>query len=202
MITIRLGPRRGTVLLGIGLLAAGSALGMYATHQLAWGSAATAAEARQVSGQVRQSWERERPRQDARPTPGQTIALLRIPRLGPAYEVAIVEGVGNEVVGRGLVGHVPGTAFPGQAGNFAVTGYRVTHGEPFRQLTRLRPGDPIIVETPDTTYTYVVVSDPRQTAAGPDQALLTLTTCASVWNAQQHLIVFARLATSSPEQAR
>jgi sortase A len=188
------------VLLGIGLLAAGSALGMYATNQLAWGSAATAAEARQVSGQVRQSWERDRPRQDARPTPGQTIALLRIPRLGPTYEVAIVEGVGDEAVGRGLVGHVPGTAFPGQAGNFAAIGYRVTHGEPFRQLGRLQAGDPIVVETPDTTYTYVVVTG--RTVAGPDQAMLTLATRASVWNAQQHLVVFARLATSSPEQAR
>jgi sortase A len=232
LITIRFGPRRATALLGIGLLVAGLALGAYAGHQLSWGSAATAAAARQVSAQVRQAWEQERPRSHAggqsaarppahttaQPTAGEPVALLRIPALRPDYEVAVLQGV-DDVIDRGLAGHYPGSALPGQAGNFAVAGHRITHGEPFRHLDRLRPGDPVVVETTDTTYTYVVLNDPRRTIVGPDdtwvtdpvpgarpgtrpeQALLTLATCASVWNSRQRMIVFAQLATASPKQA-
>ncbi|GAB3415902.1 class E sortase [Flindersiella endophytica] len=230
MITICFGSRRGTALLGVGLLVAGVALGLFATYRLGWGSALTAAEARQATTQVRQAWEREqrRPRPKtqpvarppARPTDGQPIALLRVPALALDYEVAVVQGVGDDVIDHGLAGHFPGSALPGQAGNFAVAGHRVTHGEPFRHLDRLRPGDPIVVETADTTYTYLVMNDPRRTVVGPDdtwvtdpvpgsklgtpprQALLTLATCPTVWNAQQRMVVFARLATAGPKPAQ
>ena len=37
-------------------------------------------------------------------------------------------------------GHVVGTALPGQVGNFAVAGHRVTAGNPFWGLPGLRPG--------------------------------------------------------------
>jgi sortase A len=245
LITICFGRRRGTALLGIGLLVAGVVLGTYAGHQLSWGSAATAATAQQVSAQVRKAWEREQPRSrpsaqpgarppaqpparppaqpparpPAQPTAGEPVALLRIPAIGPDHEVAVLQGVDDDVIDRGLAGHFPGTALPGQAGNFAVAGHRITHGEPFRHLDRLRPGDPVVVETADTTYTYVILNDPRRTVVGPDdtwvtdpvpgarpgtrpeQALLTLATCASVWNSQQRMIVFAHLATASPKRA-
>jgi sortase A len=232
LLTIRFDSRRGTALLGIGLLVAGVALGMFAAYQLGWGSALTAAEARKETAQVRLAWEREPPRAKqaqpaagppgppARPGDGRAIALLRIPALAPDHEVAVVQGAGDDVLDRGLAGHFPGTALPGQAGNFAVAGHRITHGEPFRHLDRLRPGDRIVVETPDTTYTYLVVNDPRRTVVGPDdtwvtdpvpgakpgtrprQSLLTLVTCPTVWNAQQRTVVFAQLATAGPKQAR
>lgn len=227
MTTFRFSHRHGTALLGIGLLFVGAALGMFAAYRLGWGNAITAAGARETTAQVRQAWEHgQRPqlkaqpiaRPPAQPTDGEPIALLRIPRLGPEFEVAVVQGTGDDVIDHGLAGHVSGTALPGQAGNFAVAGHRVIHGRPFRHLDRLRPGDPIVVETADTTYTYLVLNDPRRTVVGPGdtwvtdpvpgsqpgtrprQALLTVATSPTVWNARQRMIVFARLATASPKQ--
>ena len=55
---------------------------------------------------------------------------------------------GSDVVAKG-VGHYTSTALPGQIGNFALTGFRVTHGQPFARLLDLGSGDEIIVETRD-----------------------------------------------------
>ncbi|MFI2299827.1 sortase domain-bontaining protein [Actinacidiphila glaucinigra] len=51
---------------------------------------------------------------------------------------------------------------PDKPGDFALAGHRNTHGEPFRRIDRLRPGDTPAVETA-TRYTYVV----RQTIPAP-----------------------------------
>ena len=47
----------------------------------------------------------------------------------------------------------PESALPGQVGNFAVAGHRVTHGQPFLNADQLKPGDAIVVQT--DTYWYV-----------------------------------------------
>ena len=49
-------------------------------------------------------------------------------------------------------------------GNFAVAGHRNTHGEPFRYINKLKPGDPIVVETQDAYYTYEMASILPQTS--------------------------------------
>jgi sortase A len=49
----------------------------------------------------------------------------------------------------------------GEAGNVAVAGHRVGKGSPFLDLDRLRPGDPIVVETADAWYEYRVLGDPQ-----------------------------------------
>jgi sortase A len=90
---------------------------------------------------------------------GSAVALVRIPAFGSDYEVPMIEGVRDSDLAEGI-GHFPGTG-PGQIGNFALAAHRVTHGEPFRHLPDLRPGDEVIVETADAIYRYVLDTDPN-----------------------------------------
>jgi len=57
-------------------------------------------------------------------------------------------------------GHVPGTQLPGQLGNFAVAGHRVTAGNPFWSLPGLKAGDMVYVDTRYDTYAYRVLARP------------------------------------------
>ena len=141
--------------------------------------------------------------------PGDAIGLLRIPALGDAYEVPILNGTELGVLAKG-VGHYSSTAQPGQTGNFALAGYRVTHGQPFARLLGLDSGDQIIVETRYATYTYVLDAPPRQLTVKdtdtwvidpvpgkpqlkPTQALITLTTCPDLFHSTKRSIGFGHL---------
>lgn len=147
----------------------------------------------------------------------QAYAVLRIPRLGVVAPVA--EGVGKRrVLDKGYVGHYPATAQPGRAGNFAVAGHRNTHGEPFRRIDRLRPGDTVEVETREGVYVYavdrtlartlpgdtgVIEPVPRSSvrpAAGYGAAghYLTMTTCTPEFSSRYRLVVWGRLAAVRP----
>jgi sortase A len=110
-------------------------------------------------------------------------AVLRIPRLG--LEAPVLEGVSPLALNRG-VGHIPGTALPGQPGNVAITGHRDGF---FRPLQDARIGDILELEHPRTgsearqTDRYIVreikVVRPAETwvlkPSGSDS--LTLVTC-------------------------
>lgn len=67
-------------------------------------------------------------------------AVLRVPRVG--IEVPVLEGTTDVILNRG-VGHIAGTALPGQTGNVAITGHRDGF---FRPLKDIRPGDVIELE--------------------------------------------------------
>ena len=148
-------------------------------------------------------------------------ALVRIPRFGDAYEVPLLEGTSDDALAAGI-GHLDGTAGPGEQGNFALAAHRITHGEPFADLPALRPGDEVYVDTADRTYTYVVdtggdalevsfdagwVLDPLpdnpdpdgvEPAQEPGQSLITLTTCAELFHTDERLVVFGHLVDSEP----
>ena len=118
--------------------------------------------------QLRTKWSQEKkadPKsvKSPQPTviPGEAMGLLRIPAFGAKYEIPIVNGTSLDVLAKGI-GHYESTAQPGQIGNFAVAGHRVTHGQPFSRLLELNPGDTIEVETRDAIYTYVLDEAPRQ----------------------------------------
>ncbi|MFE3493557.1 class E sortase [Streptomyces sp. NPDC059175] len=150
-------------------------------------------------------------------TVDQAYAVLRIPRLGVAAPVA--QGVGRRgVLDQGYVGHYPGTAQPGQAGNFAVAGHRNTHGEPFRYVNRLRSGDVVEVETRSGVFTYrvdqrlprtsardtgVIAAVPRSDVqpghgyAAPGH-YLTLTTCTPEFTSRYRLVVWGVLVSVRP----
>ncbi|MEV4038033.1 class E sortase [Streptomyces umbrinus] len=152
-----------------------------------------------------------------RPRWTQAYAILTIPRLG--LRVPVAEGISKgNVLNKGYVGHYPGTAQPGRAGNFALAGHRNTHGEPFRYINRLRRGDRIEVETPAAVYTYVVDRTLAQTSAGDGGVIreiprsevrpsygytdpgyyLTLTTCTPEYTSKYRLVVWGKLGSMRP----
>jgi sortase A len=50
------------------------------------------------------------------------------------------------------------SAMPGQAGNIVISGHHNTRGEVFRYVADLKPGDSILLFTPQRTYSYTVTS--------------------------------------------
>lgn len=141
-------------------------------------------------------------------------AVVRIPRFGPDYAVPVYEGVGQDVLARGY-GHFPGSAGPGQVGNYALAGHRVTHGEPLRHMPDLRPGDRVVIEAHTARYVYVLDTDPndlvvpftagwvlathpRNPQGGPQppagvRRILTLTTCSEIFHTDNRMIAFGHL---------
>jgi sortase A len=108
---------------------------------------------------------------------GSLIGRIEIPRL--ALSVVVVEGV-DRISLRRAVGHIPGTALPGEAGNVGLAGHRDTF---FRQLKDVKIADEIQVSTPISNFKYQVVSlrivDPENVGvlAPSGENVLTLVTC-------------------------
>lgn len=109
--------------------------------------------------------------------PGALIGRVEIPRLD--VHAVIFEGTGDDELDRG-VGHMQGTALPGDPGNVVLAAHRDTY---FRGLRNVGDHDIITVSTPDGPRRYQVDSirivSPYDTAvAGPTpQPTLTLITC-------------------------
>ena len=108
---------------------------------------------------------------------GDLIGHIEIPRLG--LSVVVVEGIGGRDLRR-AVGHIPGTALPGQPGNAAIAGHRDTF---FRPLKDILVDDIIVLTTQLGEHRYRVVWSRMTT---PDDvavldptrnAVLTLVTC-------------------------
>lgn len=106
------------------------------------------------------------------------IGLIEIPRLG--LSSIVMEGTSSLVLRR-AVGHIQGTALPGDEGNVGLSGHRDTF---FRQLRDIRLDDQITLTTPRGGYQYTVVStqivDPSDVTvldADGDNEVLTLVTC-------------------------
>jgi sortase A len=151
---------------------------------------------------------------DDKPVPGDALGLIRIPRLGSGYSFAIVEGVSTADLKKGP-GHYPGSAMPGQIGNFVLSGHRTTYLAPFNGLGDLHNGDAIVIETRDTWYTYRVTSSetvlptdvavilpvPNKPKAKPTKALITLTTCTPKFSASHRLIITGTLESKQSKSA-
>lgn len=142
------------------------------------------------------------------PGEGTTFAVLYVPRWGEDYQRPMSEGVSRrEVLDVLGIGHYPGTAMPGEVGNFAVAGHRTTYGKPFHRVEELRTGDPLVVRTEDTWYVYRVTSTsivspravdviapvPGEPGAVPTVATMTMTTCHPLYSARERFIVHAEL---------
>ncbi|MFF9427405.1 class E sortase [Streptomyces sp. NPDC014746] len=144
--------------------------------------------------------------------PGKGIAVMYVPRLGRDWKWPVLEGTGPGVLKQGL-GHYARTAALGDTGNFAVAGHRRTHGDPFKDFPRLRPGDPIVLTDGTTWFTYRVDRGPYRTVPGDTAVVdpvprksgfdgpgryLTLTTCDPEWGSSHRLIVWAHLDATRP----
>ncbi|MFD5396136.1 class E sortase [Streptomyces sp. NPDC127097] len=226
----------------------GAVLLLLVVHQLWWTNRQAQHAARDTVGRLERQWDARPPAPGPDPAPedGRTgaraaqsappagppgragsrtpappeelaYAVLRIPRIGLTAPIA--QGVGKAaVLNRGYVGHYPHSARPGRAGNAALAGHRNTHGEPFRRLDRLRPGDTVLVDTAEARYTYAVRRTLPRTTPGDGTVLapvpyssvhpgyrftapgayLTLTTCTPEYTSAYRLVVWAELRSTRP----
>jgi sortase A len=129
-------------------------------------------------------------------------ARLVIARLHLAAMVE--EGVGENTLSY-AAGHIPATAFPGEAGNVGVAAHRDTL---FRRLKDIRKNDRIVLSTLNRDYAYEVTSttivrpsDVSVLAPTRGEKTLTLVTCYPFYfigRAPQRFIVHARQIGESP----
>ncbi|MGK5500198.1 class E sortase [Streptomyces sp. URMC 125] len=192
---------------------------LFVSYQLWWTNVIADRHAGNEARKLEEQWgdEKKEARDPGAFSPGEGFAIMHIPRLD--VKVPIAEGIDeNGVLDRGMVGHYGEeplkTAMPwDEKGNFAVAGHRNTHGEPFRYINRLDPGDPIVVETRDTYYVYEMTSrldstppsnvgvigpvPPGSGFTGPGR-YITLTTCTPEFTSKYRLIVWGKLAEERP----
>lgn len=108
---------------------------------------------------------------------GSPVGRIEISAIG--LSAMILEGADKRTLRR-AVGHLPGTALPGQQGNVAIAGHRDTF---FRALRNIRKDDEITLTTLNGYYRYRVdsttVVEPEDTEVldDSDGAILTLVTC-------------------------
>jgi sortase A len=128
-----------------------------------------------------------------------TEAVLSIPRLH--IEVPVLEGTSDLVLNRG-VGHIAGTAAPGENGNI-VTGHRDGFFRPLKDAAR---GDIIDLQGPDGTDHYIVrdmkIVSPSDIAvlAPNGENSLTLITCYPFYYVgsapKRYVVLASRISTS------
>ena len=198
------------------LITAGLVLGLFVVYSLWWTNVRAHAQADKEASSLQNDWASGK---GAPGTfePGQGFALLHIPKLDVV--VPIAEGVSNKkVLDKGMVGHYSEgalkTAMPdAKTGNFALAGHRNTHGEPFRYINKLSPGDAIVVETQDDYFVYKMTStlpvtspsntsviDPIPKGSGFTKAgrYITLTTCTPEFTSKYRLIVWGKMVEERP----
>lgn len=108
---------------------------------------------------------------------GGLIGRIEIPRLG--LSAVVIEGTSTAILRR-AVGHIEGTALPGQPGNIGLSGHRDTF---FRPLRNIQKNDVITLTTLGGAHRYRVVStqivrpDNVAVLAPSENEILTLVTC-------------------------
>jgi sortase A len=193
-------------------ITAGLVVLLFVAYEL-WGTGAyTQAQQHKLSDELTRTWNSGAGKVTTeRVRLGHGVALIRIPRLGKGFHYVVIEGVSIADLRKGP-GHYPGTALPGQIGNFVVSGHRTTYLAPFNKLGELRDGDQILIDTRASQFVYKVTSTkvvqpddisvaapvPEHPRANPTKRLITLTTCNPKYSAAQRLIIFGRLVSTTP----
>ncbi|WP_043675954.1 class E sortase [Streptomyces xylophagus] len=189
---------------------------LFVTYQLWWTNVRAHAQAGSEASQLQNDWASGK-RAPGEFSPGQGFAILHIPKLDVVAPIA--EGVSNKkVLDKGMVGHYSEgslkTAMPdAKTGNFALAAHRNTHGEPFRYINQLKPGDEVVVETQTTYYVYKMtktlpvtapsntsVIDPIPKGSGFTKPgrYITLTTCTPEFTSKYRLIVWGKMVEERP----
>lgn len=145
------------------------------------------------------------------PPMGTPFALMTIPRLGDNMNnKPVLQGATLDQLAQGM-GHYPESAMPGQVGNFAVAGHRITLGEPMRYVDTLQVGDNVYVETKTYWYHYrltktqivdpsaVWTVSPDPFGSGGEHRLITLTTCEPLWGNSSRWIWWGELVGKQPK---
>ncbi|MQY35859.1 hypothetical protein SRB17_38540 [Streptomyces sp. RB17] len=189
---------------------------LFVTYQLWWTNVRANAQAGSETHQLQDDWASGK-RNPGVFEPGQGFAILHIPKLDVVAPIA--EGVSTEkVLNKGMVGHYGEaplkTAMPdAKTGNFGLAAHRNTHGEPFRYINRLKPGDAVVVETQDTYFVYKVTSTlpvtsptntsvldpvPRGSGFTRPGRYITLTTCTPEFTSKYRLVVWGKMVEERP----
>jgi len=152
----------------------------------------------------------------AEPADYEAFAVIYVPRLGADWKRTIRQTVDTTKVLNSYdagVGHYKGTQMPGQIGNFAVAGHDSGWGNTFIDVSKLRLGDKIYVQTADGWYTYafrnfqfvqpdqtgVIDAVPMASGAIPAERLMTITTCNPPFHAGERLIAYNTFSSFSAE---
>ncbi|MDI2132853.1 class E sortase [Yinghuangia seranimata] len=213
---------------GVGEIAMtlGLVLVLFVVYTKWWTNVVAHRHAEKTASGLEHQWDKDQtgntapvvdPRQPDGFAPGAGFALLYIPKIG--IKVPVAQGTDKfKVLDKGLAGHYidPKTAMPWDPqGNFAVAAHRNTHGEPFRYINKLAPGDPIVVETETTYYTYIVTKQlpqttpqdiavidpiPKKSGFTKPGRYITLTTCTPDGKSTYRLIVWGELQEERPRK--
>jgi sortase A len=131
---------------------------------------------------------------------GAIMGRLAIPRLH--MRAMVREGDSDHTLSIAL-GHIPGTAFPGQIGNVGIAGHRDSL---FRRLKDVAADDEITFETPHASYVYRVEStqivkpdriEVLKAGAAPELTLVTCFPFGYVGSAPDRFIVKARMVSEN-----
>ncbi|MDF9814411.1 class E sortase [Streptomyces sp. SPB162] len=208
----------GEVFISVGVL-----MLLFVTYQLWWTNIRAHQQASGATHALQNQWDKDKSDQknvDDRAagafSPGQGFAIMYIPKLD--VKAPIAEGVSkHSVLDKGMIGHYTGamkTAMPwDKQGNFALAAHRNTHGEPFRYINKLVPGDKIVVETESTYYTYEMTSVLPSTSPSNVKVIqpvppgsgftkpgryITLTTCTPEFTSTYRMIVWGKMVEERP----
>jgi sortase A len=205
------------------LITLGAVLLLFFVYEVWWTTYLANRAADRNAAQIERTWtdpdpktvDQAPPAVTTEPPVGTPFALLTIPRLGDnVSSKPVVQGVDFPQLAEG-VGHYPGSAMPGQPGNFAVAGHRISYGEPFRRVDTLQDGDNAYVETETYWYTYrlfrsqlvppdatwVIGAKPFPDDPNAPESLFTLTTCNPEYGNSERWIWWGELIASSPKPA-
>lgn len=109
---------------------------------------------------------------------GSPVAMITIPGLN--IDQVVIQGTASADM-RSAPGHLQNTSLPGQPGTSVIYGKSLTFGAPFKQISRLGPGNRIITTTGQGTFNYRVTGVRRAGDSLPptlakDAGRLTLVT--------------------------
>nr|WP_281182480.1 class E sortase [Streptomyces sparsogenes] len=191
---------------------------LFVTYQLWWTNIRAHQQANGAANSLQKKWDRDGGKRDPGTfSPGEGFAILYIPKLD--VKAPIAEGISKQdVLDHGMVGHYGKgklkTAMPwDKKGNFALAGHRNTHGEPFRYINHLKPGDKIVVETQNAFFTYEMTSILPQTSPSNTGVIgpvppgsgftkpgryITLTTCTPEFTSKYRMIVWGKMVDERP----
>ena len=123
------------------------------------------------------------------------VGLIEIPSINLSQ--GIVKGVTDDIL-KYYLGHFESSVMPGEKGNFAVAGHRVSdYSESFINLYKVKQGDKVLVKYNNNEYVYEIeekfVVNPWQVDVleNTQDEIITLVTCTV--GAKERLIVKGKL---------